>query len=199
MLPGRVESKVTRTGVKGRKAAAEPQRARRARAMADLLPAAGGAAFRRFGFVQSSIVSRWREIVGARYAAVSAPESIRFPPGRKSAGTLTLVVEGAHAPMLQHVAPVIQERVNQVFGYEAVARVAIRQGLVQVEKRKSRAAPPSLRPVTLPVDMKDSLRDVADPELRECLESLARGLTAGDGAPAVATIPVVGKIGERKR
>ena len=199
MLPGRVESKVTRTGVKGRKAAAEPQRARRARAMADLLPAAGGAAFRRYGFVQSSIVSRWREIVGARYAAVSAPESIRFPPGRKSAGTLTLVVEGAHAPMLQHVAPVIQERVNQFFGYEAVARVAIRQGLVQVEKRKSRAAPPSLRPVTLPVDMKDSLRDVADPELRECLESLARGLTAGDGAPAVATIPVVGKIGERKR
>ena len=199
MLPGRVESKVTRTGVKGRKAAAEPQRARRARAMADLLPAAGGAAFRRFGFVQSSIVSRWREIVGARYAAVSAPESIRFPPGRKSAGTLTLVVEGAHAPMMQHVAPVIQERVNQFFGYEAVARVAIRQGLVQVEKRKSRAAPPSLRPVTLPVDMKDSLRDVADPELRECLESLARGLTAGDGAPAVATIPVVGKIGERKR
>jgi hypothetical protein len=199
MLGRRVESKVTRTGVKGRKAAAEPQRARRARAMADLLPAAGGAAFRRFGFVQSSIVSRWREIVGARYAAVSAPESIRFPPGRKSAGTLTLVVEGAHAPMLQHVAPAIQERVNQFFGYEAVARVAIRQGLVQVEKRKSRAAPPSLRPVTLPVDMKDSLRDIADPELRECLESLARGLAAGDGAPAVATIPVVGKIGERKK
>ncbi len=199
MLARRVESKVTRTGVKGRKAAAEPQRARRARAMADLLPAAGGAAFRRFGFVQSSIVSRWREIVGARYAAVSAPESIRFPPGRKSAGTLTLVVEGAHAPMMQHVAPAIQERINQFFGYEAVTRVAIRQGLVQVEKRKSRAAPPSLRPVTLPVDMKDSLRDIADPELRECLESLARGLTAGDGTPAVATIPVVGKIGERKR
>ena len=198
MLARRVESKVTRTGVKGRKAAAEPQRARRTRAMADLLPAAGGAAFRRFGFVQSSIVSRWREIVGTRYAAVSAPESIRFPPGKKSAGTLTLVVEGAHAPMLQHVAPTIQERVNHFFGYEAVARIAIRQGLVQVEKRKSRAAPPSLRPVTIPVDMKDSLRDIADPELRECLESLARGLTAGDGAPAVAAIAIVGKIGERK-
>ena len=198
MLARRVESKVTRTGAKGRKAAAEPQRARRARAMADLLPAAGGAAFRRFGFVQSSIVSRWREIVGQRYAAVSEPESIRFPPGKKSAGTLTLVVEGAHAPMLQHVAPAIQERVNQFFGYEAVARVAIRQGLVQVERRKSRAAPPSLRPVTLPVDMKETLRDIADPELRECLESLARGLTASDGAPAVAAIPVVGRIGEKK-
>jgi hypothetical protein len=194
-----VESKVTRVGAKGRKAAAEPQRARRARAMADLLPAAGGAAFRRFGFVQSSIVSRWREIVGARYAAVSAPESIRFPVGKKSSGTLTLVVEGAHAPMMQHVAPAIMERVNQFFGYEAVARIAIKQGLVQVEKRKSRLAPPSLRPVTLPVDMKETLRDIADPELRLCLESLARGLAAGDGAPAVAAIPVVGRIGERKQ
>ena len=199
MLDRAVESKVTRTGAKGRKAAAEAPRARRTRAMADLLPAAGGAAFRRFGFVQSSIVSRWREIVGARYAAVSAPESIRFPPGKKSGGTLTLVVEGAHAPMMQHVAPAIQERVNHFFGYVAVVKVAIRQGLVQVEKRKSRAAPPSLRPVTLPVDMKDSLRDIADPELRQCLESLARGLTAGDGAPAIAAIPVVGRIGERKK
>ncbi len=198
MLPGRVENKVTRTGVKGRKAVADAPRARRMRAVSDLLPAAGGAAFRRFGFVQSSIVSRWKEIVGARYAAVSAPESIRFPHGKKSNGTLTLVVEGAHAPMLQHVAPTIQERVNQFFGYEAVARIAIRQGLVQVEKRKSRLAPPSLRPVTLSMDMKDSLRDIADPELRLCLESLARGLAAGDEAPA-KTIPVVGKIGERKK
>ena len=198
MLAGSVESKVTKTGARSRKAAAEPQRARRMRAVSDLLPAAGGAAFRRFGFVQSSIVSRWHEIVGARYASVSAPDMIRFPPGKKSGGILTLVVEGAHAPMLQHVAPTIQERVNQFFGYEAVARISIRQGLVQVEKRKSRVAPPSLRPVTIPVDMKDSLRDVADPELRLCLESLARSLTAGDGAPAVA-IPVVGRIGEKKK
>ncbi len=199
MLGRAVENKVTRTGVKGRKAAAEPQRTRRARAMSDLLPAAGGAAFRRFGFVQSSIVSRWREIVGARYATVSAPESIRFPVGKKSGGTLTLVVEGAHAPMMQHVAPFIQERVNHFFGYEAVARVAIKQGLVQVEKRRVRPAPPSLRPVSIPVDMKDSLRDIADPELKQCLESLARSLTAGDGAPTVAAIPVVGRIGEKKK
>jgi hypothetical protein len=101
--------------------------------------------------------------------------------------------------MMQHVAPTIRERVNHFFGYEAVARISIRQGLVQVEKRKSRLAPPSLRPVTIPVDMKESLRDIADPELRVCLESLARGLAAGDGTPAVAAIPVVGRIGERKK
>ena len=80
---------------------------------------------------------------------ISSPESIRFPVGKKREGVLTLVVEGAHAPMMQHVTPAIQERVNQFFGYEAVARIAIRQGLVQVEKRKSRLAPPSLRPPLL--------------------------------------------------
>lgn len=184
-----------------RKVAAEPARARRSRAIADLLPAVGGAAFRRFGFVQSSIVSRWREIVGERYAGVSVPESIRFPPGRKSNGVLTLVVEGAHAPMMQHVAPAIVERVNRFFGYEAVARVSFRQGIVRAEKAKvPRRAPPSLRPI--PADLGESLREVGDPELRACLESLARGLSSGEGSaiPVVTTIPVVGRIGgERKK
>jgi hypothetical protein len=197
MLAPRVESKVTKPGTR-RKAAAEPARSRRVRAVSDLLPGAGGAAFRRFGFVQSSIVSRWKEIVGARYAAVSSPESIRFPHGKKSCGVLTLVVEGAHAPLMQHVAPTIVERVNNFFGYPAVERVSFRQGIVQAEKAKPRAAPPSLRPI--PADLGDSLREVADPELRACLESLARGLSSGDGAPVVTTIPVVGRIGgDRKR
>ena len=123
-------------------AAKEPQRALRARAVSDLVPDVGRAAFRRFGFVQSSIVSRWREIVGERYAAVSAPESIRFPPGRRAEGVLTLVVEGAHAPMMQHVAPVIVERVNRFFGYGAVERIVFKQGSVQLAEAKARRAPP---------------------------------------------------------
>ena len=166
----------------------------RARAVADLIPDVGRASFRRFGFVQSSIVSRWREIVGERYAAVSAPESIRFPPGKRSEGVLHLVVEGAHAPMMQHVAPVITERVNRFFGYPAVARVQFRQGMVQVAKSKARSAPPSLRPV--PADLGESLREIADPELRAVLEGLARGLGARDGTPEpqMMTIPVVGKL-----
>jgi hypothetical protein len=148
---------------------------------------------KRFGFVQASIVSRWREIVGARYAAVSSPESIRFPPGRKSQGVLTLIVEGAHAPVMQHVAPTIIERVNRFFGYPAVERLSFRQGTVQAEKARSRPAPPSLRP--LPAELGDSLREVADPELRACLESLARGLSSGEEAPVVTTVRVVGRIG----
>jgi hypothetical protein len=178
---------------------AEAPRANRARAVSDIVPDIGRAAFRRFGFVQSSIVSRWREIVGDRYAAVSSPESIRFPAGKRSDGVLNLIVEGAHAPMMQHVAPVIVERVNRFFGYQAVGRVAFRQGLVQIARARTRAAPPSLRPI--PVELGDSLREVADPELRAILESLARGVAANEAAlGAAVAIPVLGRIGgETKR
>lgn len=157
-----------------------------ARSVADMLPDVGRAAFRRFGFVQSSVVSRWSEIVGERYARVSVPESIRFPQGRRADGTLCLLVEGAHGTMLQHVAPTIIERVNRFFGYPAVARITIKQGACAVPAATApSAAPPSLKP--LPVDLGNSLRTIGDPELRACLESLAGALAATSGPPVIAT------------
>lgn len=149
------------------------------RAVADMLPDVGRAAFRKFGFVQSAVVSRWAEIVGPRYAEVSAPESIRFPGNKRSDGVLTLGVVGAHGPMMQHVAPAIVERVNRFFGYPAVARVVIRPGAVPPPA--PRVAPPSLRPV--PAELGESLRGIADPELRECLAALASAVAASSGPP----------------
>ena len=162
----------------------ETPRGGRPRAVAELVPQAGRASFRRFGFVQHAIVSRWAEIVGQRYAGVSAPESIRFPAGKKSNGTLSLTVVGAHAPMLQHVAPEIVERVNRFFGYQAIDRVVMRQGTVL--RAPARAAAPAPEPV--PVELGESLRAVGDPELRAVLESLARGISA------TTSIPVLGRV-----
>ena len=156
----------------------------RARSVAELLPDAGRASFRKFGFVQHAIVSRWGEIVGQRYAGVSAPESIRFPQGKRSNGTLTLTVTGAHAPMMQHVLPEIVERVNRFFGYPAVEKVAIRQGVVA--KPAPKPAKPELKPV--PIELGDSLRAVGDPELRAVLESLARGIATSE------SLPVIGRV-----
>ena len=109
----------------------------------------------RFGFVQGAVVSRWGEIVGERYAKVSSPESIRFPAGKKSGGALTLLVEGAHAPLMQHLAPLIIERVNRFFGYEAVDRIVFRQGRAAAHGR-SRAAARSSAPV--PKELGEGLR-----------------------------------------
>ncbi len=176
------KGKETSSAGKPKKVAPKPyQRPRggEARAVSDLMPEIGRAAFRRFGFVQSSVVSRWDEIVGARYAAVSAPEAIRFPVGKKSEGTLELTVEGAHATMMQHVLPEIIERVNRFFGYGAVARIKVRQGVIAKPAARPPAAPPSLKPI--PMELGDSLREIGDPELFAVLESLAKSLAkAGD-------------------
>lgn len=146
-----------------------------ARAIADLMPEIGRTAFRRFGFVQSSVVTRWPEIVGPQHAKVCAPEAIRFPPGEKSDGILQLVVVPAHAPLIQHVIPEIVERVNRFFGYSAVAKVKLRQGEVKLPRPQGpTTAPPSLKPI--PMELGESLRDIGDPELRQVLESLARSL-----------------------
>ena len=150
-----------------------------ARAMGDLVPQIGRAAFRRYGFVQSSVVTRWQEIVGPHHAKVCMPEAIRFPPGEKNEGILQLVVMPAHAPLIQHVIPEIIERVNRFFGYNAVSRVKIRQGVVKAPADNSRPkAPPSLKPI--PMELGDSLRDIGDQELRTVLESLARSLSDGE-------------------
>ena len=164
----------------GRKnAAAKPYtrpRGKGARAIGDLMPEIGRTAFRRFGFVQSSVVTRWPENVGPRHARICSPEAIRFPPGEKAEGILQLVVVPAHAPLIEQVIPEIIDRVNRFFGYRAVARVKLRQGAVTppVDDRPAKP-PPSLKPI--PLELGDSLRDIGDPELRTVLESLARSLT----------------------
>ncbi len=152
-----------------------------ARAAGDLVQDIAGATFKRFGFVQGAVVSRWPEIVGERYARVSSPESIRFPGGARSGGTLTLSVEGAHAPLMQHLAPMIMDRVNRFFGYEAVARVAFRQG--RAPAAPSRARRPA--PATVPAALGEGLRQIADPGLRACLESLASSLAGSTGKPVI--------------
>src|SRR3954447_10552718 len=153
----------------------------RPRAAGELVGDIGGQSFRRFGFVQSSIVSRWGEIVGERYARVSSPESIRFPVGRKTSGVLTLLVDGAHAPLIQHLTPLIIERVNRFFGHAAINRIVFRQG--RPPAPTPRPERPQLRPV--PKELGEGLREIADPELRACLESLAAQIAATKGPPSV--------------
>jgi hypothetical protein len=177
-----------------RKTEEDSPRSCRARAAGELVGEIGGQSFRRFGFVQSSIVSRWGEIVGDRYAKVSCPESIKFPPGKKAGGVLTLMVDGAHAPLIQHLAPIIVERVNRFFGHAAINRIVFRQG--RPPAPAPRPERPPLRPV--PKQLGESLREIADPELRACLESLASQIAASSGPPSLSNegdepIPVINR------
>ena len=166
-----------------RKNQEDSPRSLRARAAGELVGEVGGQSFKRFGFVQHSIVSRWAEIVGERYAKVSCPESIKFPAGRKGGGAMTLMVDGAHAPLIQHLTPMIVERVHRFFGYAAINRIVFRQG--KPPASAPRPDRPQLRPV--PKELGEGLREIADIELRTCLESLAAQIAASSGPPSLSS------------
>lgn len=163
-----------------KKPAPPAERSGRTRSVAELVPDIGGQAFKRFGFTQSAVLARWEEIVGPQYARHSRPESLSFARGAKDNGTLKIAVSGALAPMLRHVEPQVIERVNRVLGYAAVAKIMLRQADFD-----TRVAPPAPPPAELAPETRSTLRDVADPELRASLESLARALSGSTGPPKI--------------
>lgn len=162
------------------KKAYERPRGGEARSVADLVQRVGDTAFRKFGFIQSSVVSRWGEIVGARLAAVTQPAMIRFPAGSKTGGTLHLSICGAAAPMLQHIAPDIIASVNRFFGYAAISQVRMSHGLTPPAPPK-----PKPQPKPIPAELSDSLREIADDELRTVLERMAAGLANAPSLPRI--------------
>ena len=88
----------------------------------------------------------------------------------------------------------IVERVNRFFGYTAIDRIVFRQG--KPPAAPARPQRPQLRAV--PKDLGEGLREIADPELRACLESLASQIAATSGPPllpegAEAEIPAINR------
>ncbi|MCC6948110.1 MAG: DUF721 domain-containing protein [Bradyrhizobiaceae bacterium] len=114
-----------------------------ARPLADLVGGTLQSVFARQGFAAVDIISHWEDIVGPELAGRSEPLRLVWPrrDDPDSGGTLTVRVEGAYAIELQHLAPVVIERVNRYFGWRCVARIAIRQGPVTRRARRP-ALPP---------------------------------------------------------
>lgn len=159
---------------KGAKPAeATPQRRGFALSVGELLPEAGGVAFRRFGFARGALLTRWKEIVGPVYARWSVPEELRPGRGKAAGATLVIRVESAFATQMQHVEAQIRERANLVLGGGAIAAVRLVHGAIP--RPPARAAPPSARGAGRAAN----LRDVRDPEMRAALERLAEAV-AGD-------------------
>jgi len=118
-----------------------PARPRRAAPLADLVGRCVREAFSRQGFAAVDIITHWEDIVGPELARRSEPMRLYWPRREdpNSIGTLVVRVEGAYAIELQHLAPVVIERVNRYFGWRCVGRIAIRQG--PVAQRPNRPHP----------------------------------------------------------
>jgi hypothetical protein len=116
-------------------------RSRRTQSLGSLLPKVARPVLGRQGLAAGGIVADWPSIVGIRLAECCVPMRLAFPPGERSAGTLHLRVQGSLALELQHLEPVVLERINSYFGYRAVVRLRIQQGPVPRPVRRKEPVP----------------------------------------------------------
>lgn len=78
------------------------------------------------GFAVARLLTHWAEIAGTAMAGITRPVKVGY--GREGMGaTLTLLVNAAHAPMVQMELPRLKERVNAVYGYGAIVRIVLTQ------------------------------------------------------------------------
>lgn len=136
----------------------------------------------RRGALFGEILAQWTEIVGERLAEETAPERLTYPGQAGHGATLEIAVSGAEALELQHLAPLVVEKINGFFGYRAVGALKLRQ-MPRPPKRPSREAAAVLQPRRVgPLDpaaearLAELLAGVADKPLAQALERLGRSL-----------------------
>ncbi|MCP1337583.1 DUF721 domain-containing protein [Futiania mangrovi] len=128
--------------------------------------------FRKNGFLEARLITRWAEIVGEDIARATLPQHFRRSD---DGGTLTVRASGAAALELQHYTPQILDRIAAYFGYRAVTRLKLVQGPLPPRRPRGR-----VRRVILPPEEAASLdaltAPLADEKLRAALQHLGRGV-----------------------
>ena len=136
--------------------------------------------FGRHGFVSGALVVDWAAIVGSAVATHTLPLRIKFPPKERGDGVLEIkVASSAFATELQHLEPLVIERINGYFGWNAVARLKLRHG--PLPKRQGARPPPPEPDPQAAARLDSVLSKVDDPRLREVLERLGKYVAARKG------------------
>lgn len=145
---------------------------RQAAAVADRVTAR---AFGRRGFAMTELLTRWPLIAGLALARYTVPEELRFPQGKGDAGTLWIRAEGVVGLELQHLQPVLIERINAICGFRAVRDLRIVQGPVALPKIREQARRRQLDNNEIKA-LHAELAPVSDPQLNAALARLGAGI-----------------------
>ncbi len=132
------------------------------------------------GQAMAAFMADWPGVVGEETAAHCLPQRLSFPDRERTReGTLTLrVANQAWATELEHMGPLLLEKINVYFGYTAVARLRFTSG--PLPERKASAPPPPARPLSAEARsaLEERLSGIADPDLREAMRRLGERLLA---------------------
>lgn len=98
-------------------------------------------AARKFGFADARLFADWPTIMGEALARLTLPLAVK----RDKTGdrrTLVLKCSAATAPLVQHYALQILERVNTHYGFAAVTHLQVKQGPLPLPPAPPKAPPP---------------------------------------------------------
>ena len=144
-----------------------PPRRGRAAAIAMDAQRLARAGFERAGFLEQSLVLRWKEIVGPDVARIARP--LRFAEG-PSGGVLTLKADAAASVFLQHESRTLCGRINTYCGHETVTRLRFVAGEIAPDPK-----PPRRRTTSSDAAPDDPARQFSGSDaLKRALLSLAR-------------------------
>lgn len=133
------------------------------------------------GFAVARLLTHWAETVGEETAAIARPVKIGYGKGGFGA-TLTVLTTGARAPMLEMQKESIRQKVNAVYGYNAISRIHITQtaptGFADGQASFQPAPPKQRRePSARVVEQAAAVADpIENADLRAALEQLARNV-----------------------
>ena len=135
------------------------------------------------GFAVTRLLTHWPEIAGQDLAAIARPVEVKY--GRQGFGaTLTVLTTGAQAPMVEMQKEQLREKVNGVYGYNAISRIRITQtaptGFAEGQADFSYAAKTPQQPAAPDPAIRHEASELAagaeDAALRTALEALARNV-----------------------
>ena len=131
----------------------------------------------RRGFAGTQVAAEWPSIVGQQLADRTLPERVVHAPGRRGDGTLHVrIASGALAVELQHLEPLIVERINTYFGYRAITRLKLKHA--PIPQRTNDSAPARILAADDAMTVDRSVSSIEDPTLRQALRNLGRSLFA---------------------
>lgn len=127
------------------------------------------------GLRDARLIAEWGSIVGAELAGRTRPERLDRRGGN---GVLHLTVASGWAIEVQHLEPLILQRINQFFGAAVVHRLAMKQGPVAapVARTPATARPPRAPSPETERRLAEACAKVEDKELAAVLERLGRSV-----------------------
>lgn len=157
-----------------------PKRLRRSVSIAELAERTIAPLVQKRGFANSELLMRWATIVGTPFDKGVVPDKLNWPRNigddPHAGAVLTVRVDPVHALAFTHETETIKASINRYFGFYLIDKVkpSRRPFVPQLEEAKK----PTVRALSETEEqaLAAQVEAIEDPELRESLLQLGRGL-----------------------